>query len=60
MMALAGLTAAVAAFAELPSWVRNVEASSALEAVFFRMMSFRAEQWRFGAHRTRLAPLSPT
>jgi len=30
---------AVFAFGELPSWIRNVDASSALEAVFFRMMS---------------------
>jgi len=33
---------AVTAFAELPSWIRNIEASSALEAVFFRMMSLPA------------------
>ena len=31
--------ATVAAFGELPSWIRNVEASSVTEAVFFRMMS---------------------
>ena len=30
---------AIAALAELPSWIRNVEASNILEAVFFRMMS---------------------
>ena len=30
---------AIAAMGELPSWIRNVEANSALEAVFFRMMS---------------------
>jgi predicted Zn-dependent protease len=30
---------AVSALGELPSWIRNLEASSALEAVFFRMMS---------------------
>ena len=30
---------AAAAFAELPSWIRNLEASTAVEAVFFRMMS---------------------
>jgi cellulose synthase operon protein C len=30
---------AITAMGELPSWMRNIEASSALEAVFFRMMS---------------------
>jgi predicted Zn-dependent protease len=30
---------AVSAFGELPSWIRNLEASSAREAVFFRRMS---------------------
>ena len=30
---------AISALGELPSWIRNVEAASALEAVFFRMMS---------------------
>ena len=30
---------AISAFAELPSWIRNIDASSALEAAFFRMMS---------------------
>ena len=29
---------AFAALGELPPWIRNIEASSALEAVFFRMM----------------------
>ena len=29
----------VSALAELPSWIRNVEAGSAIEVVFFRMMS---------------------
>jgi tetratricopeptide (TPR) repeat protein len=33
---------AVSALGELPSWIRNIEASSALEAVFFRMMSLPA------------------
>jgi len=33
------LGCAISALGELPSWLRNVEASSALEAVFFRMMS---------------------
>lgn len=57
MMALAGLTAAVAAFAELPSWVRNVEARSAFEAVFFRMMSLPsgAVAFRRPPHETRPA-----
>jgi tetratricopeptide (TPR) repeat protein len=31
--------AALAAMGELPSWIRNVEANSAIEAAFFRMMS---------------------
>jgi hypothetical protein len=30
---------AISALGELPSWIRNIEASSALEAAFFRMMS---------------------
>ena len=30
---------AIAAVGELPSWIRNVEANTALEAVFFRTMS---------------------
>ena len=33
----AGLT--LAAMGELPSWIRDVEANSAIEAAFFRMMS---------------------
>jgi len=33
------LGGAVSALGELPSWIRNIEASTALEAVFFRMMS---------------------
>jgi len=36
VLALGGTLSAVG---ELPSWIRNVESSSALEAVFFRMMS---------------------
>ena len=32
------LGCAISALGELPSWMRNIEASSALEAVFFRMM----------------------
>jgi cellulose synthase operon protein C len=32
------LICAISALGELPFWVRNLEASSALEAVFFRMM----------------------
>ncbi len=35
---LAAVGAAVSAFAELPSWIRNIDASTALEAAFFRMM----------------------
>jgi cellulose synthase operon protein C len=30
---------AISALGELPSWIRNIEATSALQAVFFRMMS---------------------
>ena len=30
---------AATAFGELPSWIRNVEAKSTVEAIFFRMMS---------------------
>ncbi len=33
------LGCAISALGELPSWIRNIEASSALEAAFFRMMS---------------------
>jgi len=29
----------ISALGELPAWIRNIDASSALEAVFFRMMS---------------------
>ncbi len=29
----------ISAIGELPAWIRNIDASSALEAVFFRMMS---------------------
>ena len=36
---IAFVSATFAAFAELPSWIRNVEANGALEAVFFRMMA---------------------
>src|ERR1700753_3311624 len=31
--------ATTAAVGELPAWIRNVEAKSAIEAAFFRMMS---------------------
>jgi predicted Zn-dependent protease len=53
---LAGI-GALAAFAELPSWIRNVEAQSALEAVFFRMMSLPggAVAFRRPPHETRPA-----
>jgi tetratricopeptide (TPR) repeat protein len=36
---LAATFGAVAALGELPSWIRNIDASTALEGVFFRMMS---------------------
>jgi len=43
LLAFAGFALAIgsagSAIGELPSWLRNIEASSALEAVFFRMMS---------------------
>jgi len=35
----AAICGAVAAFGELPSWIRNIDASTALEGVFFRMMA---------------------
>jgi len=38
MLTAAACLIAVSALAELPSWIRNTEAGSALEAVFFRMM----------------------
>lgn len=54
---VAGLGAAVGAFAELPYWIRNIEARSALEAVFFRMMSLPegAVAFRRPPHETRPA-----
>ncbi len=36
---VAAIGGAVSALGELPSWIRNIDASSAAEAVFFRMMS---------------------
>lgn len=36
VLAIAG---SVAALGELPSWIRNIESASAIEAAFFRMMS---------------------
>ena len=36
---LAAIFGAVAALGELPAWIRNIDASTALEGVFFRMMS---------------------
>ena len=35
----AALGWSISALGELPSWIRNIDASSAIEAVFFRMMS---------------------
>jgi hypothetical protein len=35
----AAVFGAVAALGELPSWIRNIDASTALEGVFFRMIS---------------------
>ena len=39
LLVLAASLVALSATAELPSWVRNIEARSAIEAAFFRMMS---------------------
>jgi hypothetical protein len=36
---VAGVVGAVSAVGELPAWIRNIEAGSAVEAVFFRTMS---------------------
>jgi predicted Zn-dependent protease len=36
---VAAIGGAVSAVGELPSWMRNIEANTAVEAVFFRMMS---------------------
>ncbi len=36
---IAAVGGTVSALGELPSWIRNIEAGSAVEAVFFRMMS---------------------
>ncbi|HET6177372.1 MAG TPA: hypothetical protein VFE61_10595 [Candidatus Sulfotelmatobacter sp.] len=36
---IAAIGTTVSAFGELPSWIRNIDASTALEGVFFRMMS---------------------
>jgi len=44
---LAATIATIAAVAELPAWIRNVEGSSALEGVFFRMMSLPQEAVAF-------------
>ena len=38
-MAVVSIVATLGAMAELPAWIRNVEANSANEAVFFRRMS---------------------
>jgi len=44
---LSATLATIAAVAELPPWIRNVEGSSALEGVFFRMMSLSKEAVAF-------------
>src|SRR5581483_11318091 len=46
-----------AGYAELPSWIRNIEANTALDAVFFRMMSLPngAVAFRRPPHETRPA-----
>src|SRR5215472_12149174 len=38
-MVMVGIAATLGAMGELPSWIRNVEANSAIESAFFRMMS---------------------
>ena len=37
-VAIAAIGGTISAFGELPPWIRNIDASTALEAVFFRMM----------------------
>ena len=39
---VAAVIGGVAAYGELPSWIRNIEANTAIEAAFFRMMSLPA------------------
>jgi len=53
----AAIFGAVAALGELPSWIRNIDASTALEGVFFRMMSLPngAVAFRRPPHETRPA-----
>ncbi|HEV2715012.1 MAG TPA: hypothetical protein VGU64_07070, partial [Terriglobales bacterium] len=36
---IAGIAGTFSAFGELPGWIRNIDANSAVEAVFFRMMA---------------------
>lgn len=47
VVVFAATLATIGAVAELPAWIRNVEASSALEGVFFRMMSLSKEAVAF-------------
>ena len=55
LVAAIGVT--VSAVAELPSWIRNIDASTAFEGVFFRMMSLPsgAVAFRRSPHETRSA-----
>jgi tetratricopeptide (TPR) repeat protein len=39
LVVIAAMGGTISALGELPSWIRNIEESTALEAVFFRMMS---------------------
>jgi predicted Zn-dependent protease len=61
LLALAVCIAAIgggaSALAELPSWIRNINASSVVEAIFFRMMSLPngAVAFRRPPHETRPA-----
>jgi cellulose synthase operon protein C len=56
-MFVVSLGCAISALGELPSWIRNIEASSALEAAFFRWMPLPggAVLFRRPPRETRLA-----
>jgi predicted Zn-dependent protease len=44
---LLAIVSAISELGELPAWIRNIDASSALEGVFFRMMSLPGGAVRF-------------
>ena len=56
LLAAVALVAAIgwtiSAVGELPTWIRNVEANSALQAVFFRIAGFDAPWWRVTSLRS--------